>query len=328
MIFKCKNCGANTVWSPDKNSMCCPHCDSLDSEEMVTDATGMVQCAACGAPMQPKQYDSANKCEHCGAYTIFEERISGEYEPHLILPFQISKEKAKELIKKEFGKKLFLPSTFLKTSYLDQMEGDYIPFFLYDIDCNYKFAGKGKKVRCWTRGDTEYTETSLFQIYRTMDVDFAKIPADASLAMPDKEMDLLEPYDYSALVGFQPKFMSGFLGEIYSVNGEILEPRAKKKARSDASELMKKSIVGYSSVIPEVDECSLRTKAENYALLPVWNYRYRFGGKDYLFRLNGQTGKLVGKAPISIAKMLGYAATLFCGITVCCLLINGITGVL
>ncbi len=327
MIFKCKNCGANTVWSPDKDSMCCPHCDSIDSEEMVTNSD-MFQCAACGAPMQPKQYDSANKCEHCGAYTIFEERISGQYEPHLILPFKVSREKAKELIKQEFGKKLFLPSGFLKAAYLDKIEGDYIPFFLYDFDCNYKFAGKGKRIIRWASGDTEYTETSIFQIYRAMDVDFSRIPADASMAMPDGEMDLLEPYDYSALVGFQPKFMSGYLGEIYSIDGETLEPRAKQKARSDASTLMRESIVGYNSVTPEVDDCRLDTKAQNYTLLPVWNYRYRFNGKDYFFRLNGQTGKLVGKAPISIGKMIGYSATFFGGIVAIGTLINGILGVI
>lgn len=327
MIFKCKNCGANTVWSPEKDSMFCPHCDSIDSEEAVN-GSDLFQCAACGAPMQPKQYDSATKCEHCGAYTIFEERISGEYLPHLILPFKVGKQKAKELIKQEFGKKLFLPSNFLKESYLDKMEGDYIPFFLFDFDCRYRFAAKAKKIRRWTTGDTEYTETSIFQIYRDMDVDFSRIPADASLAMPDGEMDLLEPYNYGQMTGFEPKYMSGFFGERYSVSKEALEPRAKQKARNDAGALMRSSIIGYDSVTPEMDDCQCRTTAENYALLPVWNYIYRFKGKDYFFRLNGQTGKLVGKAPISIGKMAGYAATLFGCIVVIGALINGILGVI
>ena len=327
MIFKCKNCGANTVWSPEKDSMFCPHCDSIDSEEAVN-GSDLFQCAACGAPMQPKQYDSATKCEHCGAYTIFEERISGEYLPHLILPFKVGKQKAKELIKQEFGKKLFLPSNFLKESYLDKMEGDYIPFFLFDFDCRYRFAAKAKKIRRWTTGDTEYTETSIFQIYRDMDVDFSRIPADASLAMPDGEMDLLEPYNYGQMTGFEPKYMSGFFGERYSVSEEALEPRAKQKARNDAGALMRSSIIGYDSVTPEMDDCQCRTTAENYALLPVWNYIYRFKGKDYFFRLNGQTGKLVGKAPISIGKMAGYAATLFGCIVAIGALINGILGVI
>ena len=109
---------------------------------------------------------------------------------------------------------------------------------------------------------------------------------------------------------------------------EALEPRAKQKARNDAGALMRSSIIGYDSVTPEMDDCQCRTTAENYALPPVWNYIYRFKGKDYFFRLNGQTGKLVGKAPISIGKMAGYAATLFGCIVAIGALINGILGVI
>lgn len=325
MIFKCKSCGANILWSPEKGSMRCPHCDSIDTEEMVQ-GDGMVQCVSCGAPIQPKQYDSATKCQHCGAYMIFDQRISGELRPHLILPFKIGKEQAKEILKKEFGKKLFVPSAFLQEASLDKMEGDYIPFFLYDYHCRYRFSAKGRQIRSWTSGDTEYTETSIYQIFRDMETDFARIPADASIAMPDDEMDLLEPYEYGDLTAFDPKYMSGFLGEMYSIDKATLEPRARNKARSDASSLMKESISGYSSVTPETDDLRTDLLAENYALLPVWNYVFRFRQKDYRFRLNGQTGKLVGRAPISTAKMAAYGATLFACITAIGYLLNGILG--
>ena len=182
------------------------------------------------------------------------------------------------------------------------MMGDYIPFFLYDFQCNYQYAAKGKKKRVWRSGDTEYTETSIYDIYRNMDVNFEQLPVDASTAMPDGEMDLLEPYKYKELVDFEPKYMSGFRGEVYSENSEVLEPRARKKAKSDAEILMSESIVGYDSVTPSVQNLNCNKTSEKYALLPVWNYIYQFRGKKYFFRLNGQTGKLVGKAPISVPK--------------------------
>lgn len=327
MLFKCKNCGANTVWSPEHDRMCCPHCDGIDSEEMVT-SDNAYQCLLCGAPMEPGQYDSAVKCEHCGAYTIFDERISGQYEPHLVIPFKISKEKAKEIIREQFQKKIFLPSTFLKEAYLDKMEGDYIPFFLFDIHCHYRYFAEGKKVRTWTVGDTQYTETSIYHIYRTMDNHFDRVPADASLSMPDHEMDLLEPFDYSAMYPFAPKYMSGFRGELYSVDGNALEPRAKTKVRNDAIALMQSSIAGYASVIPRCDDCQCETERQNYALLPVWNYTYRYRGKEYKFRLNGETGKMVGKAPMSIGKVIACSATVFTLVTVMGYMIQTIMGVL
>ena len=38
-------------------------------------------------------------------------------------------------------------------------------------------------------------------------------------------------------------------------------------------------------------------------MLPVWVLNYRYQGQDYAFTLNGQTGKLHGKLPISKGKM-------------------------
>ena len=33
MIFRCKNCGGNVVYSPERKKMFCPFCESEDSEE-------------------------------------------------------------------------------------------------------------------------------------------------------------------------------------------------------------------------------------------------------------------------------------------------------
>ena len=106
MIFKCKNCGGNAVYHPDKKAMWCPHCDSLDSQERL-DTENMENCTNCGAPLeQIGEFTSALKCAHCGAYIILKDRVEGSNRPHLILPFEISKEKAVEILKKEFGNRI------------------------------------------------------------------------------------------------------------------------------------------------------------------------------------------------------------------------------
>lgn len=320
MIYKCQNCGANTVYSPEKGAMHCPHCDGIDSEKKQAGA-GLYQCVNCGAPIKPEQYDSACRCGHCGSYMIFEERIEGSYEPHLILPFKIGKEQAKELIKREFGKKLFLPTEFLKEAYLDTMEGIYVPFFMYDYYCQYDYEGIGKKVRTWRSGDTEYTETSIYRIERSMEVAFDKIPVDASIQMDDQTMDLLEPYDYGALEQFDSKFMSGFYGEMKNMEPDALEQRARKKAGNDAESLMQAAITGYSSVRPERRDLRLNNTNAQYALLPVWQYSYKYHGAEYEFKLNGQTGKLIGNIPLSAGKIFGYGATMFAGLSAAMLML-------
>ncbi|MBE5871832.1 MAG: hypothetical protein E7294_11315 [Lachnospiraceae bacterium] len=314
MIYKCKNCGGNAIYAPSRRAMFCPYCDGVDCEQ-AEPGNGSMECASCGAPMQLNQYDSAYHCESCGNYIIIDERIQGENEPHLMIPFKLDRERAKEIIREEFGKKLFLPSDFLSEARMNKMEGIYVPFFMYDYFCDYEYAGTGRKVRTWRSGNTEYTETSIYHIERSMDITFEKIPADASILMDDKVMDLLEPFQYQELESFQSRYMSGFLGEMKNMESDALEPRARKKAREDAEALMNQTISGYASVTCDRQNLQLNNSAANYALLPVWDYTYKYHDKEYHFKLNGQTGKMVGEAPISWGKVAAYGLTLFGGLT-------------
>lgn len=326
MIYKCKNCGGNVVYHPDKKKMYCPHCEAVDSEEEVP--SSVTECANCGAPVEVSRYTSACKCEHCGSYMILEERVEGELTPHLILPFQISKEKAVKLLEKEFQSRYFTPGTFLSAATLTGMEGIYVPFFLYGYLGTFDYAGTGTKVRSWRRGNTEYVETSWFRVERNLDIDFDRIPVDASIDMNNDMMDLLEPFDSGALESFQKKYMSGFEGEMYSEGLMSLEHRAQEKARRDAEELLRDTISGYTSLHADRKHLNLRRQTAEYALLPVWVYYYSYHGQKYTYYVNGQSGKVLGKTPVSKGKMFAYGASLWGFLFTCMVFVKMILEVL
>lgn len=327
MIFKCKNCAGNMVYSPDKEAMYCSHCDSVNCEE-TTYVSGTTVCVNCGGEIHVNEYTSASQCTYCGSYTIFDERVSGEYEPHLILPFKLSKEAVKKRLYGEFKKRIFAPSSFLSEAKLDSMEGMYVPFWMYDYKANYDYEGKGTKVRIWTVANMEYTETSIFSVKRNLDISFQKIPVDASIAMEDGIMDLMEPYSYEALENFQEKYMSGFFGEMYNEDAKKLESRASSKARNDSEMLLNNTISGYSVVTPIRKDLTMNSIQTNYALLPVWIYTYKYKGETYRFHINGQTGKLIGKAPISTGKVMSYGGTVAVATLLIGFLVKAILGVL
>ena len=235
MIFKCKNCGGNSIYHPEKKRMWCPHCESEDSEERI-DSVGMETCSNCGAPLEGiNEFTSALKCGHCGSYLILKERVEGEKRANLILPFAVTKEKAVENLRAEFRKRVFTPDSFLSNESLQLMEGSYVPFWLYDYRSHIDYEGKGTKVSVSRRGNTEITETSHYYVVRKMEIPFEKIPVDASSRMADDIMDLMEPYEYKALLDFEEKYMSGYEGEVYnfdSVNGEERAKKRRKKTQS------------------------------------------------------------------------------------------------
>jgi hypothetical protein len=58
---------------------------------------------------------------------------------------------------------------------------------------------------------------------------------------------------------------------------------------------------------------SIRSKNYNviptnadYTLLPIWMFCYDYENSEHNFYMNGQTGKIVGKPPISKKKCIGF----------------------
>lgn len=316
MIFKCKNCGGNVIYSPERRKMYCPYCESEDSEERNDEAQQDINiCPNCGGQVPAGAHACALKCPYCDNYLILNERVEGAFEPRLVIPFQFGREACKKRLRDNFKKCLFAPTDFLSEAKLNGMDGEYVPFWLYDYKTHCEYRGEGRNVRIWTTGDTEYTETSIYDIHRSMDIDFSRIPVDASVGMPDDIMDLLEPYGYDQLTDFKPEYLSGFNGEKYNMTSDLVESRARSKMQADSEQLLNATIAGYSSVRQTQKEINAQGVEASYGLLPVWRYQYRYQGKNYPFYINGQTGKIVGKAPLSKKKVLAYGATVWACLT-------------
>ena len=312
MIFKCVNCGGNVVYSPEKKKMFCPYCDSEDSQEIKYVKWGQLTvCPDCNGVIPVQEYTAATRCPYCDNYIVLDERVEGEFLPKQIIPFQLGKETVKQSMREKFKKKVFAPTDFLSEVRLETMEGNYVPFWFFDYDVNADYQGEGRKVRSWTSGNTEYTETSYYDVRRNLDIHFRDIPVDASIPMPDAVMDLMEPYDYKQLTGFDPKYLSGFVAERYNMPAADLEKRARTKMGDDTKELMQQQLTGYGSIKEIRNAAGVLREEQNYGLLPVWKYLYRYKGQDYPFYINGQTGKIVGEVPLSAAKVWAYAGTLW-----------------
>ena len=167
---------------------------------------------------------------------------------------------------------------------------------------------QGTRVHTATSGEEVITTTDYFRIRRSGTVSFDKIPVDASSKMPDAHMDAIEPYDYSELRPFSNAYLPGYLADKYDVSPEDCKRHADERAENTAAEIMDRTVSGYSSCIPERRQVRIRRGRVSYALLPVWLLATKWNGKNYLFAMNGQTGKLIGDLPVSRGKALAWFA--------------------
>ncbi|MNJ68459.1 hypothetical protein D3C77_647110 [compost metagenome] len=67
-------------------------------------------------------------------------------------------------------------------------------------------------------------------------------------------------------------------------------------------------MTGYTSVSFTNKQIDTTLKQADYCLIPVWMVKYDYNRSEYVFAMNGQTGKVVGKPPISKGKVFAWFA--------------------
>ena len=282
------------------------------SEDWGVDAVNMKAycCPSCGAELLCDATTAATSCPYCGNPSVIPGQFSGVLKPDFVLPFKLSKEDAIKALKKHYLKKPLLPSTFSKANHLEEIKGVYVPFWMYDGEASGSVRFHATTVHKYTSGDYEITETSHYDVRRAGSIAFEKIPVDASSKMPDDYMDSIEPYDYTELKPFSTAYLPGFLADKYDVSVEDSRDRANRRCAGSLVNALEKTVTGYASCNETARSIQLKHGKVHYALLPVWILNTRWEDKDFLFAMNGQTGKLVGNLPVSTKRVIGLFAAI------------------
>ncbi len=265
-------------------------------------------CPSCGAQMICDETTAATSCPYCGNPSVVPGQFHGMLRPDYILPFRLSKEEALASLKNYYKGKKLLPKQFSDTNHLEEIKGIYVPFWLFDGRAVADTSYQATRVMSVRQGNEMVTTTEYFDVHRAGTVRFTRIPADGSKKMPDELMDSIEPFDYTELKPFSTAYLPGFLADIYDVDDKESFERAQKRSSTTALEIMDSTVSGYSSVVPRHREVHVQREKTAYALLPVWMLSTRWNGKNFIFAMNGQTGKFIGDLPVSKGRYLAWFA--------------------
>lgn len=263
-------------------------------------------CQNCGAVLITDAQTTATTCSFCGAGVVLSDRLSGNFAPAKVIPFSINKEQAQEAFKKWCRKGLLTPKDFMTADRIKNITGLYVPFWLYDINGRGEAEATCTRVRTYTQGDWIYTETKYYNVYRKVDLNYSRIPCDSSKKMEDSMMDKLEPYSYNNLKDFNMPYLAGYIAEKYDFTDDQMLPRIKERVGGYVDNYIRSTINGYSSVMFQRKDINIRKKHADYTLMPVWMVCYDYKQAEHNFAMNGQTGKIVGKPPLSKAKMFAW----------------------
>lgn len=276
------------------------------------DGEGMkaYNCPSCGAELICDATTAATSCPYCGNNTIVPGQFGGTMKPDYVIPFKLDKKAAVAALKKHYSKKFFLPRAFSSGNHLEEVQGIYVPFWLFDAGAEADCRFHATRSHTHTDGDYRVTVTEHFDVRRSGTMEFERIPVDGSKKMPDDYMDSIEPFDYAGLKPFSTAYLPGYLADKYDVTAQESMERADRRCHNSAFDQMRRDISGYEVVNQVGGNVRLHRGKVHYALMPVWTLRTRWKNQDYLFMMNGQTGKMVGDLPVSNGKVTAFFSVL------------------
>lgn len=330
--YKCPRCGAELNFDSKTQLMVCEYCDSKYSVEQLSmndsgkdkqeeekdsaeyewkeyeekresgENIRVITCPTCGAELETNGDTIATECSYCGNPVVISESVSGHLKPDLIIPFKLGKEEAKKALKAYYKGKKLIPDVFSDENHIEKLTGIYVPFWLFDCDTSSAFTYRAERVRAWSTSNYIFTETSHFNIIRSGNVSFEKIPADCSTRMDDRYMDAIEPFNFKEAEPFQSAFMAGYAAEKYNVTSEESKTRVNSRVQNSICDIFRGTVRGYSHVAQKSASVKSVDGRIQYALLPVWMLQTKYKDKNYMFAMNGQTGKMVGELPVDAGK--------------------------
>lgn len=331
IIHKCPGCNSVLPFNPQTQRWECPYCgnsysfsdlqNAAENSQFKQENTApaveadVYRCSNCGAEMVADLNTAATFCVYCGSSNIIKNRLTGEFNPDFVIPFKKTKQQAIEAYQRCKRGHWFAPKEFGKASLIKKISGVYIPFWLYDakifIDAKYD-ASTSSSVR---RGDYIITTTKYYELFRSGNMQFSKVPCDGSVKFDDDLMDSIEPFYYSELTDFNMSYLSGFLAEKYDVDKEQNKKRANLRMSNTLYSNLRDTVRGYGSVSLNSGNVTTQFPRIYYALFPVWMLNTTYDGKMYQFAMNGQTGKFIGDIPVDKKRFWLTYLFMFLGLT-------------
>ena len=330
-VYKCPSCGGSMAFDPKAGKLKCPFCDTVLTKEELAELEKQAEtaaqgdwgadaqqmkgyvCSSCGAALITEANTAATRCPYCGNNAVLPEQFAGAVRPDYVIPFHFNKEDAKQKYRDYQKKRWLLPAAFTRSSYVDEIQGVYVPFWFFSGRADGSFRIEASDEKKSRKDGQEVVTIQHYEVERAGQLAFSRVPADASKRMPDDLMDSLEPYDHSELKPFEMSYLPGFLAERFDVDDKESEKRADLRIVNTFRSEVEKTVRHDRKTIRD-EQVRILGKKTEYGLLPVWLLSAKWSGNTYLFAMNGQTGKMTGDLPVDNGKKWGVTAVIFAAV--------------
>lgn len=275
-------------------------------------------CGQCGATLN---FDGTRtqRCPYCASPNFVERPATpGLPDPQFVVAFVGDNVVAHRALDRWLGSRSMFADPALRNARVEDLRGVYVPAYLYSTVARTNYTAQiGENYQetetYTTTGSDGKSETRTRTVtrteYRALAGEHLGYVSDvivtASAGLGNDELQRIEPFDLKQLRRFAAPLISGWITEEFSRSrdecmkmsrGEAIDQIGHRLGRympgDSYSDLSYKTTVSWESLDP--------------ILVPVWVFavRYRANKPPLRVLINGQTGQIAGKVPLSSWKIV------------------------
>jgi len=335
-LTKCESCGGGLTYSPQKKAICCEHCGAVYHIDVPTKPVKFVReytadfvpekipsvvnqyiCENCGTSHIVEAEKVSKRCPSCGSTNIRQTNAE-TYFADGIVPFELTKEKAAIIFDNWLSKRKFAPNDLHVLARNQKISKVYVPIFNVNATNVCSYNGVVKKVH------VDSSTNAVFSTIHTVnDAEMLEIKNYPICANTVIDQDLIKniiKFNQAKIVPFSSDYLFGYTA---AQTNKTIHDGVKFLQHEYAFIAENKVRNKLKGKYDEIENLICSSKLENitfnYFYSPVFMNHYTYKNKNYHCYIDGTTGKVAGKAPKSVGKILavvGACLAVIAGIAV------------
>jgi hypothetical protein len=299
---KCASCGADVL--------------ALEAAEKLIS----LKCAGCGGVIDLRPGMIEAVCQYCGASYLLPPSVAPAAKadvPEYLVPFKIFQSNMLEHLNEWLDSGVFTAGDADKAATVTKVTAKYVPYYICNCEATSAWAGQNSTTHHRTVTKTRVDAQGRRQSYQAQEpykqwhpasgshVGHYRVAVVASPAVSQEDADRLagDAGNFTSDEGALP-FGRSAREDDYPVEPATFDSEeARRRAKMKIEVIERAACEGQ---VERLDSCSTQLSGLTARLSyhPIWWVTYNYKAKPYNCVMDGATGAVTGKKPISKAKVV------------------------
>ena len=251
-------------------------------------------CHQCGASMTYDAAVGSLRCPYCGSTSVRAAAPTRRLVAERVVPSPIDRREVEDRLRRFLGSSFWHPGDLGRTSQLHDATLVYVPYWCFEAHVSTHYTADTTAKPSPGRGNW-----APFYGHRT--ASYGGVLVAASEVLTPDETAAIEPFDLDLAVPVAGHDFGDSPMEVFRVNRKFAQPTGSRRIESLERSAAAGQVPGRHRNVQV--NCLITAMSSYPVVLPVWVLAYRYRDQTYRVLVNGQSGQLSGRAPVSYWKI-------------------------